>query len=483
MGRSRVIADIRRHNGDSRMVIGLVGSFALKEGADVEWLVRPDQAHLRPPGQIIGCTEQYDRSWSIQIRERITQYAQNDPGGSFWVLSYDPYVRTEAERLQLPNTRVTTISPAVLIAQASGVRKALSTTSGPVPSLQADPLTFDAAVQLAKQVLRQGDHSRRETALNLPFLRVKMAEMDSRANKRRGDTSSESLISKIVGAGAREGWLNCFQRTPGKSGTEAIFLCESVGSSSIPIPASVATEIPAPPAAEPATAEPQLAKKHPNRATGFERELSTARIGSMPQSRELIFNIVESALQKIEGEPPNLASLLADVTREAQRQASASGYVGEKNWPIAVKCVQRLMLRAGVLLDNKGISIPDQIGSTSRRVASLAPDFRRRCEAFLVAQIIQAVGGISYDDDLYYIGLTLYRRGRGRAVPPEELAAQADELLTYMDSEKMIEMGSDRMVRPRPRVLPPVPQMAETRTDSVPDLSLVPKVQRQASMN
>jgi hypothetical protein len=65
----------------------------------------------------------------------------------------------------------------------------------------------------------------------------------------------------------------------------------------------------------------------------------------------------------------------------------------------------------------------------------------------LVEHIISGSGGIKYDDDPYYIGLTLYRRGREKAVSPEDLKAKADAILAYLEESGRIEMGEDRMIR------------------------------------
>ncbi len=80
-------------------------------------------------------------------------------------------------------------------------------------------------------------------------------------------------------------------------------------------------------------------------------------------------------------------------------------------------------------------------------VFALAPDFRRICEAFLVLHIIEKTGGISFDDHPYYLGLTLYRRGRARAVSVEELKAKADAILLYLVEKGSIEMDSERTIR------------------------------------
>jgi hypothetical protein len=65
----------------------------------------------------------------------------------------------------------------------------------------------------------------------------------------------------------------------------------------------------------------------------------------------------------------------------------------------------------------------------------------------MAAHIIAKTGGINYDDDTYYLGLALYRRGKHQAIPPEELKAKADNLLAYLLRGNRIEMGPDRQVR------------------------------------
>jgi hypothetical protein len=84
-------------------------------------------------------------------------------------------------------------------------------------------------------------------------------------------------------------------------------------------------------------------KKHPNRSTGFEEELSKLRIGSMPETREMVSDAVETALASFGQEKPTLAALFASAAHTAQDAATVRGYNTEKNWPIAVKCIQRLM--------------------------------------------------------------------------------------------------------------------------------------------
>jgi hypothetical protein len=61
--------------------------------------------------------------------------------------------------------------------------------------------------------------------------------------------------------------------------------------------------------------------------------------------------------------------------------------------------------------------------------------------------IVEKMVNIKYDDDPYYLGLTLFRRGKERAVPPEELTDKADAILVYLEENGRIEMDADRVVR------------------------------------
>ena len=55
--------------------------------------------------------------------------------------------------------------------------------------------------------------------------------------------------------------------------------------------------------------------------------------------------------------------------------------------------------------------------------------------------------GIKWDDDPYYLGLLLYRRGREHAVSAEELKVKADQILTYLNEQGKIEMDDERIIR------------------------------------
>jgi hypothetical protein len=310
------------------------------------------------------------------------------------------------------------------------------------------------AIELAKRVLRMGDHTSRENALPQKDLRLRMEALDNRAKKRLGDHRSVSLITDIVNDGRENGWIQRFNRVPDKSGTEAVFLDASRDAQAASEPIAPPAEIPTPltgPAPDPQK------RKFPSRATAFEHALQKSRIGSMPETRDLMFDAIETLFQEpADGSqaPPLLLDLFAEVARRAQSKADHIGYVAEKNWPIATRCILRLMLWSGVLIGEDRTVIQDKIGCNSTRVAKVATDFRRTCEGFMTLHIIAASGTFSYDDDPYYLGMTLYRRGLERAVPADELKLRADQILTHLDQQKRIEMDGDRQIRVRQQARP-----------------------------
>src|ERR1039457_5584303 len=77
MANTRIIADLRRHRGDSSFVIELVRRFASVYGAmTVDWVVRPDQANLLPPEHVIGQADSLDTSWPAGHENDISKAAR-----------------------------------------------------------------------------------------------------------------------------------------------------------------------------------------------------------------------------------------------------------------------------------------------------------------------------------------------------------------------------------------------------------------------
>ena len=289
-----------------------------------------------------------------------------------------------------------------------------------------------------------------QSALPQKDLRIKMEAKDSRAKKSYGDSRSVSLVTDIVNDGIEKLWLKRFHRVPDKSGTEQIYFDlqhESLSALSEPTPVPVPLVV-----VTPSVPEVEHKGKIKTRATEFENYLRKSQIGAIPETRELLFDALEGMFSESCDNHQHmlLLDVFAEAGHRAQIKADADGYSAEKKWPVATKCILRLMLWSGVLISEKGVAIIDKIGCNSTRVAKLAPEFRRVCEGFIVLHIIRESGMISYDDDPYYIGMTLYRRGLGKAVSSDELKIKADQILTHLYEQGKIEMDHDRQIRVRP---------------------------------
>jgi hypothetical protein len=500
---TRIFADIRKQRGDSRFVIELIRAFcSQKEGPRIDWLVRRDQAPLLPSESIIGTADQFDPTWGTRLAQLISEQ-QNASDGAFYVLSWDNAVLTGAKTASRPGQQVNilhlsglynttrTRTPGYLHTSmhdrvsaqyfrpngpsGSFVRQRPPFETGRVNVPGLPVLSLQQAIDLTKEALRLGGHVSPQSCLPQKELRPALCALDRRAVKQTGDAASEMLIPNVVDRGLQEGWLKRFRLSPGKTGTEAIYLNEdfaarvraSEGSAVEGTPVnmrSMPSESPesqtAAVAANPTSSSPQVTdgpttvskpKRHPNRATNYEEILTKSRIGGLPETRDRLFTAVEQVLsENHEGLP--FLELFSKAGERARNDAQAEGYLAEVNWPVALLCVKRLMLWAEVLEGPDGNRISDKIGSIAKRVLKLEPDFRLICEAFLIEHIIEKTGGINYDDDTYYIGLTLYRKGKERAIPGDDLKARVDSVLQYLEENNRVSMDPEnRMVRARGR--------------------------------
>jgi len=481
---SVLIVDIRRHRGNSNLVIELVGrNYPAANGVVPKWLVRPDQAHLLPPDRILGQADQVDGSWAGRIVDLVVQSAakaQNgETGTPSWVLSYDMCIVSEIRKLTASGFAVTAVHIGQLHTEQRfarfGQSRPLRVVNGPgqfslesrnvAPFGASEPsMSLEEAIKLAKEILREGGYTSPERALLQKDLRPQMIRRDRRAARHIGDPNSDTLLSDIVNAGLQEGWLKRFRKIPGKTGVELIYLTEPqttvVSIDRIPRAETRQEAQPVPTPSLPIEVIAQAHQsesstvsrppKHPTRATLFEATLSKARIGAIPETRDLLLDAVEQALSAARDKALTLEQVFAQALSLAKTLAAEQAYDAERNWPVAERCIRRLMLSAEVILDCEEKPLQDRIGSSSKCVGKLASEFRKVCSAYLAEYIIRHVEGFNYDDDTYYLSLTLFRRGKQRAVAAEDLKAKADEILAYLESAGRIHMGEDRVIKISP---------------------------------
>lgn len=490
--------DIRRHRGDSNFIIGLINRFLAGQPVlAAEWLVRPDQAGLIPPKSVIGQSEPNDQSWPNGIVIRIRQLSQSAMGGQeFMVLSYDGYLLNSAARLaytdnlpvktkhlgtlvknswtflQTPEPVAAVPGVPVLAAGAAWDRRAAPPPSG------VSKISPDEAVELMKTVLRRGEYFHRERAIPQKDIRVYMTAMDARAAKAPGDYESETLIRNIVERGQRERWLIRFERTPGKSGTEMLYLEENqatAGTSTYPTELSAsepkgqklgfseANNQPNGESQEVIATAPLGAKSEetheadsrkriakgnlPERTALMERAIQDEKIGSLTETRKYFFDAVESILKDKGEETLIVSHLFSRAENVAKNRADEAGYSAEQKWGIAKRCMQRLMIRSGALLaerDGEKVSIFEGFGDESAVVCDLSPDFRMMCTALMAETVIQKLGKLHFKDDYFYLGMALFRRGKMNMVDSESLRIEVDRVLVYLLNKRRIELvGSE----------------------------------------
>ena len=495
MKKIHFLIDIRRHRGDSNFIIGLINRFmADLPVVAVEWLVRTDQAVLVPREFIFGQADSNDPSWAAGIATRIRHLSQSGPEGlEFMVLSYDGYLLNAAERLSYSdNLRVKTKHLGDLMknswtlqqtggpvqgvpgmpapsAFANGDRRAGSPPSG------ASRITLDEAVDLMKSILRRGEYLHRGRAIPQKDVRVYMTAMDPRTAKIPGDFESESLIRNIVTRGQREGWLVRFDRIAGKSGSEMLYLVEDQAAPGIPIPQPqhpvVEAEAPKPAVVEavsqsidvkqpvveatvseakadapiPMVETPKKSAKEnlPERTALMEGEIQDEKIGSLSETREYFLDAIESILKDKGDEVLVVSHLFSRAENMAKKRASETGYVAEQKWGIARRCIQRLAVRSGALLTERGseqVPIFEGLGDESAPVCDVSPDFRMVCFGYMAETIIRRLGKIHFKDDYFYLGMALFRRGKMNMVDSESLRIEADKVLAYLLNKGRIEL-------------------------------------------
>jgi hypothetical protein len=495
-----ILADITRHKGNSVGLIQQVDRYASGyRTAEIAWYVRPDQEYFLRDRTDLIVVEQgnYEgRNRAQRVSDWILELSQNGAAGHvFHVLSYDNWVLQAAGSLGGRNIRVEAkYMMDIRTRQYDGFRSA---APGPIV-YQTDlrPLTFQEAAGLVQEVLRRGGHTSPATALPAAKLRPAMVALDTRAAKNPMDPESARLITSLIEAGRRQGWLG-YTVVNGQSGWERVWLetgpatTPSLGrrpsqlratndrhftagvpdaptrgsflgnfSETAPSLLSRAepeepnrtdiTVVEYPTASESGedvrlTLRPEVAppadssREKPRKKDLYLLKLRERGIGSPVVPREHLYAAVEEVLAK-DAAGGITAGRLKTLARERARQTAATaGYDREQNWEAISDCFFRMLVLAEVLLMADGNTpVREGIGSQCSQVCSLRSDFRDRCEAALLEHIIREVEVTQ--SDYFSLGLALYQRGDPTGTPRDELTERIDALLTLLQKEGRVEL-------------------------------------------
>lgn len=185
------------------------------------------------------------------------------------------------------------------------------------------------------------------------------------------------------------------------------------------------------------------------RATQFEAALTVERVGGLPRSRELLYRTLSEVTNSSTYIPLLCDELLEIALTRAVEIASEEDYTDEARWDVAGTNVINLMRKADVLLINEnGVAISDRkIGRHGQRVKQLREDFTLYCDAFLVEKIIERCGPLHYEEDIYHLGLVLFRGGKAQPLSASELKRKADAVLVFLEQAGRIELTENMIIR------------------------------------
>src|ERR1017187_5471847 len=419
------VVDLSRHVGEAQQLVSAVlRPLQPYPGSTSLWYVRANQPS--PPG-----LSTLSRVNGELPATTICPYIhQNSASGSvFHVLSYDTAVLRAASELNSDSAIVVPTYIRSFAYPEGSTAPKQSTTQGSLNFLGGPPLTFDEGVEIAKQVLQNGNYTSRTNSLLQSRLRF---EMGPRATKNPLDPSSAFLIKNIVQDGVAKGWLS----REGASGAETIWLTDGT-------PAPQVTSAPTAELSKALAEQPKPEPPKPlTRAALMEACLRSRGIGSPPAVRPMCFDAIQDIMSKKGKSLLSSAHLMRQSREQVVKQWTPSEAGKSPNWEAISVCILNMLLASGALIGDDG-PLNDAIGGQSGNVVKLHPEFRDQSEAHLVFHIIEKMGDVT-TSDRSNIGLALFQRGGGKdKVPIEDLICRVDTLLTMLQKVGKIDVEGD----------------------------------------
>jgi len=441
MYRNVFLVDMTEHRGLEQSALRSVQAYASECNPElIDWFKLPRQAQpeLTKAGKVFSVLETGLQLWP-QIRQRLLELSSNGYAGClFHMISYDPYVLTEARNLSRPEMVVRSTPLAVLLTKyrTSFGSARYGDAGRPRPSFnQAVGLTPQEGLELTKRVLKQYGHTSPQKALLVVQLRPLLVRHDQRARKNPMDRSSSRLISSIIAAGTQADSIRRYD-VNGIPGTERIWLVDGEGCGpSIAEPAAVVggngsngaisfdnvltpsiegsrsgsitrqtPSVPTPPAPIdglpdrlqpiPADGKHELGTdKGRQRTRAIEKALTAAGVYSKKPQRDRLFKALRSCLSS---DGPR--KTLLQLTREIRREASAAAGGDFPFWHPATRGYVGMLLGAGALLDESGKCVRGGLFVGSSQIASFVESLEDTCEAFLLETAITRMADITDSD-------------------------------------------------------------------------------------
>ncbi len=400
----------------------------------VEWFLNLYQ-QMNAGGDTVNKTSKYGPVLWRAIEERIRKIARDLSGGAlvFHVLSYDGVILMSAAGCTSPEFAVTTLNLSA-VGRYTPQRSQAATADSP------SAMTLVEAVQLAKSVLLQGRHTNQDNALWLNRLRVLMTDRDRRAGKDPSNPASDRLIQSIVNDGMEKGWLRQTKR-PGQAGTELIWIVQDTAAEHTSSdPESAHGDIPATgPVQNDATDSGGEAERYV-RTQEFVDCWKRRHIYCPKPIRDLLFQAVQEILDE-ETQGITVAKLTSKARQRAENICTNFTY-----WQSATEGLANALVASQVLLTAEKVPVPIGIECWGSHVASLADNFRDRCEAFMVYFAVKALKNVNFYRDRIHLAHALLKEGpSGRSI--DELMERVSLLVSSLGGK--IEISEDGMLSVR----------------------------------
>lgn len=447
-------ADLSKELGDVAECVHVVRKYITTRfngSASIEWFAKREQCTgILATEPSIHHLNGGDSAAS-QIRSRILTVSANGNGSraatTYHVFSYDRLVFEIASGLNDASRVVVCHHLAEVRKNAAGPKvlhsPSVSSGAGGVSRLA---LTIQEAVDLAKRALRGGGYTSQSNSLPLTQLRPAMMYLDGRAKKDPFDPASKELMRSILSDGRHLGWLGYASLAPGQ---ERVWLNEAESHRGSELDERLAEPAHTVPASPPQHAASTVISEEPAAAKDEARELRRWQIfrkvlwdsGIGPEAipRGYLFDAIDDLLKQHSPQGLGVGLLSVRACPIAQQKAADDGIGKNWKWGSIARCVERVMIGAEVFLDASEQPIRRGVGSVSKIAVKLRPDFRNRCEAWMLEQILRS--GLEIKTrELTSLGLAFLRRGLDNApIELDEIRSRVDFLLDILKQDGRID--------------------------------------------
>ena len=256
-------------------------------------------------------------------------------------------------------------------------------------------VALDDALDLLVSVLDEERSHALSSATKATDLRPKMARRDARFIGNAESTGTAGMMTTLIGVAEARGliqvnrellrdnafiWLNGGVAIPTASSTISV-------TPAIPLQPNVPVHTQAEAATTLTVAE---ADGEPSRSQALEQVLKHCGLSPYAKARAALYDELSSLVRSTQDLP--LDELVSRAAEQAEKR------LPKEPWRKAVGVVRKLVLRAGVALDDNGVVIKPGWRSAQARVATFSDEWQGRLDAELLLALVHGATDITEDD-------------------------------------------------------------------------------------